>query len=108
MIPEDLVRLEIEAALTRNVRVIPVLVEGARMPRAVELPASLKKLSSRQALELSPDRFHSDFRHLLTVLDRTLTQELVPPEGAGRPHGSDAGRAGTRAKSAPMERTSGI
>src|SRR5262249_56771679 len=33
----DFVRVEIEAALTRDVRVIPVLVEGARMPRAEEL-----------------------------------------------------------------------
>jgi len=41
--PDDFVRLEIEAALTRNVRVIPVLVEGARMPHADELPASLAK-----------------------------------------------------------------
>src|SRR5437762_2642421 len=31
--PKDFVRLEIEAALTRNVRVIPILVAGARMPR---------------------------------------------------------------------------
>jgi len=31
--PDDFVRLEIEAALVRNVRVIPILVEGARMPR---------------------------------------------------------------------------
>ena len=30
--PDDFVRLEIEAALARNVRVIPVLVDGARMP----------------------------------------------------------------------------
>src|ERR1017187_8232863 len=42
-------RLEIEAALTRNVLVIPVLVEGAQMPRAVQLPASLEKLAHRQA-----------------------------------------------------------
>ena len=39
--PDDFVRLEIEAALTRNVRVIPILVDGARMPRADELPPSL-------------------------------------------------------------------
>ena len=55
--PRDFVRLEIETALTRNVRVIPILVEGARMPRAEELPASLAKLVRRQALELSPHRF---------------------------------------------------
>ena len=70
---DDFVRLEIEAALTRNVRVIPILVEGARMPRADELPPSLAKLVRRQALELSPSRFDSDTRRLLRVLDRTIT-----------------------------------
>src|SRR5690348_16175934 len=32
--PQDWVRLEIEAAINRGVRVIPVLVDGARMPAA--------------------------------------------------------------------------
>src|ERR1700733_9408260 len=58
--PDDFVRLEIEAALARQVRVIPVLVDGARMPRAEELPPSLAKLTRRQALELSPVRFDAD------------------------------------------------
>jgi hypothetical protein len=40
--PDDFMRLEIEAALTRNVRVIPILVDGVRMPRVAELPASLE------------------------------------------------------------------
>ena len=72
--PDDFVRLEIEAALTRDVRVIPILVEGARMPRADELPASLTKLARRQALELSPSRFDVDSRRLLRVLERTITE----------------------------------
>jgi len=72
--PHDFVRLEIEAALTRNVRVIPILVEGARMPRADELPASLATLVRRQALELSPSRFDSDTRRLLKVLGRAITE----------------------------------
>src|SRR6185437_15166507 len=46
--PEDFVRLEIEAALTRGVRVIPVLVGGARMPRPGQLPPSLASLCGRQ------------------------------------------------------------
>ena len=54
--PHDFVRLEIEAALARDVRVIPILVDGARMPAAEELPNSLSKLARRQALELSPAR----------------------------------------------------
>ena len=72
--PDDFVRLEIEAALARNVRVIPILVEGAQMPRADELPTSLARLARRQALELSPARFDADTRRLLMVLDRTVAQ----------------------------------
>ena len=45
--PDDFVRLEIEAALSRRVLVIPVLVDGARMPRADELPDSLTALVRR-------------------------------------------------------------
>jgi hypothetical protein len=72
--PEDFVRLEIEAALTRNVRVIPILVDGARMPRADELPPSTAKLVRRHALELSPARFDFDTSRLLRALDKTLAE----------------------------------
>jgi hypothetical protein len=72
--PDDFVRLEIEAALTRKVRVIPILVDGARMPSADELPDSLVKLNRRQALELSPARFEFDTNRLLKVLDWTLAE----------------------------------
>jgi hypothetical protein len=72
--PDDFVRLEIEAALARSVRVIPVLVEGARMPSGDELPASLAKLARRQALELSPSRGDLDIQWLLRVLDRAITE----------------------------------
>ena len=68
-------RLEIEGALARNVRVIPVLVGRARMPTAEELPDSLAKLARRQALELSPARFESDLGRLLRVLTRTLEEQ---------------------------------
>jgi hypothetical protein len=80
--PGDFIRLEIEAALTRNVRVIPILVAGARMPREDELPASLAKLARRQALELSPSRFDADTGRLLRVLSRTIseTQERARQE----------------------------
>jgi hypothetical protein len=82
--PEDFVRLEIEAALTRGVKVIPILLDGARMPRAEELPASLAKLVRRQALELHPARFDHDTSRLLRVLDRTLAEAQAPP-AAGEP-----------------------
>jgi hypothetical protein len=72
--PNDFVRLEIEAALARKVRVIPILVEGANMPRADELPPSLAALARRQALELSPSRFDFDTSRLFRVLDKTLAE----------------------------------
>jgi hypothetical protein len=72
--PRDFVRLEIEAALTREIRVIPILVDDARLPRADELPDSLAKLVRRQALELSPARFDYDLSRLLKVLDWTLLE----------------------------------
>jgi hypothetical protein len=72
--PEDFVRLEIEAALARDVLVIPVLVDGAEMPHADELPPSLAPLAHRQALELSPAHFNVDLSRLLTALDETLSE----------------------------------
>ena len=44
--PEDFVRIEIAAALSRDIRVIPVLVDGASMPRSTELPDNLKPLGA--------------------------------------------------------------
>ena len=72
--PSDFVRLEIETALERDVRVIPILVDGAQMPRAAELPAGLSTLVRRQALELSPARFDFDTSRLLEVLDDALDE----------------------------------
>jgi hypothetical protein len=45
----DLVRLEIATALDRNIRVIPVLLQGATMPRAKDLPAEQSSLSAMRS-----------------------------------------------------------
>jgi hypothetical protein len=82
--PEDFVRLELEAALVRDVLVIPVLVDGAPMPSADELPSSLAGLVRRQALELRPTYFDTDFKRLFDVLERALTKAQVPPERDAR------------------------
>jgi hypothetical protein len=84
--PEDFVRVEIEAAFARDVRVIPVLVDGAQMPQVTELPVSLGSLAHRQALELSPNRFRLDTAQLLEELDRKLSEMaggLAAPLGRG-------------------------
>jgi hypothetical protein len=48
--PDDFVTIEIAAALARNIRVIPVLVDGARTPKADRLPDSVKPLARRNAV----------------------------------------------------------
>ena len=70
--PEDFVRLEIAAALARNIRVIPALVEGARMPGSPDLPDVLRMLARRHAHEISDRRFHYDADRLIEVLDKVL------------------------------------
>ena len=45
---KDFVRLEVEKALERGIPVVPVLVQGAALPRAEELPGALAALATRQ------------------------------------------------------------
>src|SRR5262245_47573642 len=63
--PDDFVAIEIAAALARDIRVIPVLVEQARMPKASELPESLKLLARRQAAEVRHGYFGRDAEALI-------------------------------------------
>ena len=58
--PHDFVRLELAAALQRGVRVIPILVDGARMPAANTLPPELAPLTRRQAVEINPVGFNTE------------------------------------------------
>jgi len=66
----DYTRVEIAAALQRKVRVIPVLVDGAAMPDAEELPDDLKTLARRQASELSDKRWDFDVRQLVQTIEK--------------------------------------
>lgn len=77
--PEDFARLEVEAALARDVRVIPVLVQDAKMPEPEQLPASLAPLARRHAIELSDERWDYDVGRLIEVLDRTLGPGAATP-----------------------------
>lgn len=80
--PDDFVRIEIETALRRKVRVIPVLVDGAVMPTADQVPSSLAGLTRRQAIELSPTRFNTDLATLVRAIESTWTAPSPPPGGA--------------------------
>ncbi len=70
--PNDFVRLEISTALSRNIRVIPVLLDGTTMPEEEELPESLRLLARRQAFEINSSRFNSDLDRLIKLICKTL------------------------------------
>ena len=72
---EDFVRMEIIAALERKIRVIPVLVGGARMPRREDLPEALAPLSRRNAIELSETRFHADVNRLIEAIEKARASD---------------------------------
>jgi hypothetical protein len=75
--PEDFVRVEVETSLSRNIRVVPVLVGGTVMPRGDQLPGELAKLARRHAFELSDTRWHKDVEALITALE--LNPAPAPP-----------------------------
>jgi formylglycine-generating enzyme required for sulfatase activity len=80
--PSDFVRLEIATALARGVRVIPVLLQGAQMPRPQDLPEDLRRLSNLHALELSDLRWKYDVDQLTRALEKMLARRPRPRDPA--------------------------
>jgi hypothetical protein len=70
--PDDFVRIEIESALIQDKRVIPVLVGGAQMPHADELPEAIRPIARRNWVRLTHERFRSDTQGLIKALQEAL------------------------------------
>ena len=79
--PDDYVRFEIRTALERGVRVIPVLVDGATMPRRQQLPDDLANLTRLNALQMSYDRYEYDESRLMTIIQKILAAESAETTG---------------------------
>ena len=81
--PRDLVRIEIESALKRQIPVIPVLVSGATIPPAMRLPPSIQDLSYRNGIPVRADPdFHRDMDRLIDYLKQKiqgLTEDRKEP-----------------------------
>lgn len=76
---EDPVRMEVSRALQRKLKVLPVLVGGAKMPKDSALPTPLKPLVRRQAHELSDTRWRADVDDLVTRVAKALDVKNVQP-----------------------------
>ena len=75
--PDDFVRIEIETALKRGIPVIPILLEGTRIPKADQLPNSLKELALRNGLDIRHVSFLDDMERLIRGL-----REVQPPQSS--------------------------
>ena len=74
--PKDYVRIEIETALRFNGIIIPVLVEGATMPKPEEIPQSIAAIANRQAIEITDTRWEEDIERLLQTLNESPVEPL--------------------------------
>lgn len=87
----DLVSLEIAAGLERNIPVIPVLIQGARMPTEDELPDRIQALARRNALEMTDSHWNHDWDRLRSAIE-ALTKQPSPRDHAEQP-ASDSGES---------------
>jgi formylglycine-generating enzyme required for sulfatase activity len=88
--PNDFIRLEIVSALNRNVRVIPVLVQGATMPGPQDLPEEMASFSRRNAFELSDRRWKHDVDQLIAALEKIGRRESQLGTGQEEIRGGEA------------------
>ena len=82
--PRDWVVQEIEAALARDVTVIPVLVDGARMPLPEQLPRQLESLAFRQAISLRHESFNTDITTLMNAIEQAVPLGPEDEQSAAR------------------------
>ncbi len=82
--PGDLVRLEVQTALRRAIPIIPVVVGGANMPGAEDLPTDIRPLAFRNAATVRSGRdYRSDMAGLIEAV-RTLAGEEGDREDGGK------------------------
>jgi hypothetical protein len=74
--PDDFVRIEVSSALARGIPVIPVLVDGARMPGEPQLPEGLKQLAYHNATEVGSERdFHAHVVRMIRGIEGVTRRE---------------------------------
>jgi TIR domain len=69
---DDPVHFEIAAAIRRKVPIIPILVDGARLPKSKELPEEIASLSTYNGLQINNDHFEDGLAKLVSALRTRL------------------------------------
>ena len=74
----DFVRTEIATALQRGIPVIPILLDGAKIPKVQQLPKDLEGLAARNGLDVRHASFHQDMDKLIAALKGASVQGDTP------------------------------
>jgi TIR domain/Thioredoxin len=64
---QDVVWVEVATALKRGIPVVPILLDGTRVPSAGQLPDDLKGLVRRNGLDVRHASFHADMDKLVNA-----------------------------------------
>ena len=84
--PADRHRREIEVALERGIRVFPVLIEDAAMPRAERLPETLRRLHEIQSVRVTAAALAWDMDRLIGAIERAAKKQEVTGAPDPRAH----------------------
>jgi hypothetical protein len=82
--PDDFIAIETAAALARKIHVIRVLVDGAHLPKASELPESLKPLAHSHAVAVHQDHFDLDVAALVETVREAFNSDSPQPRSRRR------------------------
>ena len=74
----DVVRVAVEAAFRKRLRVVPVLIGGAEMPSAEQLPLTLRPLATLAPVRIQNDSFQADVEALVKSLKGSVGQRTLP------------------------------
>ena len=78
----DWVRLEISTALKRDIPVVPLLIDGTKMPKASQLPEEIRDFAYKQAGTFNSEDFRGQMARFVGLLDRLVqTDPKLEPIG---------------------------
>ena len=93
--PNDFVCIEIESAMRLGKLIIPVLINKTEMPRADELPDSMKAFVRRQAIHITAQRLRADALGVVQKIERGLAEIPRQDKARATPTAPAAERSGT-------------
>ncbi len=77
--PKDYVKMEVEMAMAKpGMRVVPILLTGAQMPREQDLPPSLKNFPHLQGTSIDQHYFHEEMSRIFKSLDKDYFLPVMP------------------------------